>query len=75
MANEIETPMTISSIQLNDGQEPHPIDALYVNHQPAENIGTLVNTFEGNVSDDTTYPSAKLVWNTIGDIEQRLSNI
>jgi len=72
MANEI-TPESIQKIKI--GNEEHPIDAVSVGGKTIEQIGTLVNTFDGNVSDHSTYPSAKLVWDTIGDLEQRLSNI
>ena len=71
MAN---TPETISYINVGDG-ENHPIDAVSVGGKTIEQIGTLVDTFNGNVSDHSTYPSAKLVWDTIGGLERRLSAI
>lgn len=75
MAN---TPETISHIQI--GQDVHPIDAVSVggktltdlegDFQLKENMVTSLSN-----ADDTHYPSAKAVYDVIGDLERRLSNI
>jgi hypothetical protein len=72
MANEIET---ISYIDLGNG-ELHPIDAVTLGGKAASdlqenNLVTVINSS----SDDQHYPSAKCMWDIIGDIESRLSNI
>lgn len=64
----------IRYINLGDGIE-RPIDAVAVGGKTIESIGTLVTTWSGNVSDDSTYPSAKLVYDTIGDLERILGTI
>lgn len=72
MANE---PMTIQYIDLGDG-ERHPIDAVTLNNHPASDFQTkdmLVQTLDG--ADNFHYPSAKCVYDEIGKIETRLSNI
>ena len=73
MANEIET---ISYINLGDGQN-HPIDAVTVGGKAVSELQSadgLVTTINAS-SDDQHYPSAKCMWDIIGDIETRLSNI
>lgn len=81
MAN---TPDSISYINLGDGQGNHPIDAVSVGGKTLENLqgdfqlkSNIVNSSTGlsSNSTDTEYPSAKLVYNIIGDLERRLSNI
>ena len=81
MAN---TPDSISYINLGDGQGNHPIDAVSVGGKTLENLqgdfqlkSNIVNSSAGldSNSSDTQYPSAKLVYNIIGDLERRLSNI
>ena len=72
MANDIET---ISYIDLGDGQI-HPIDAVTVGGKSASdfqenNLVTVINAS----SDDQHYPSAKCMWDIIGDIEARLRAI
>ena len=79
MAN---TPESISHIQI--GQDVHPIDAVSVggktlsdlqgDFQLKSNI-VISSTGLSSNSTDTEYPSAKLVYNIIGDLERRLSNI
>ena len=74
MANEVES---ISYIQLNDGQDPHPIDAVTIGGKPASTFQTsdkLVTEINAS-STDEQYPSAKCMWNIIGNLEARLSNI
>lgn len=76
MAN---TPESISHIQI--GQDTHPIDAVSVGGKTLENLqsdfqlkSNMVTSLSSS-STDTQYPSAKLVYNIIGDLERRLSNI
>jgi hypothetical protein len=72
MPNEIET---ISYIDLGDGKA-HPIDAVSVGGVEASNLQekNLVTTISAS-STDSQYPSAKCMWDIIGNIETRLSNI
>jgi hypothetical protein len=72
MANEIET---ISYIDLGDGKV-HPIDAITVGGVEASNLQekNLVTSISAS-STDSQYPSAKCMWDIIGNIETRLSNI
>ena len=72
MANEIET---ISYIDIGDGKQ-HPIDAVSVGGVEASNLQekNLVTTISAS-STDSQYPSAKCMWDIIGNIETRLSNI
>lgn len=72
MANEIET---ISYIDLGDGNA-HPIDAVTVGGVSASNLQekNLVTSISAS-STDSQYPSAKCMWDIIGNIETRLSNI
>lgn len=74
MANVVES---ISYIQLNDGQDPHPIDAVTIDGKPASAFQTsdkLVTELSAS-STDEQYPSAKCMYDIIGDLETRLSNI
>ena len=61
MAN---TPEPISYIKLNDGLDPHPIDALFVGEKSAAEIGELVTSISGS-STDSQYPSAKCIYEII----------
>jgi len=83
MAN---TPESISHIQI--GQEVHPIDAVTVDGKTVAQIKSdFGNDFQlksniikstdslSSESTDAQYPSAKLVYDIIGDLERRLSNI
>lgn len=72
MANE---PMTIQYIDLGDG-ERHPIDAVTVGGKSASDFqeSKLVTSINSS-SDDEHYPSAKCIYDIIGDLESRLSNI
>lgn len=76
MAN---TPESISHIQI--GQDVHPIDAVYVGGKTLSDLqgdfqlkSNIVTSLSSN-STDTEYPSAKAVYDIIGDLERRLSNI
>ena len=76
MAN---TPESISHIQI--GQDVHPIDAVSVGGKTLENLqsdfqlkSNMVTSLSSS-STDSQYPSAKLVYDILGDIERRLSNI
>jgi len=72
MPNEIET---ISYIDIGDGKQ-HPIDAVTVGGKSAGDFqqNSIVTTIDSN-STDSQYPSAKCIWDIIGNIETRLSNI
>ena len=82
MAN---TPETISYINLGDGQGNHPIDAVTVGGKTVPEIKTdfeedfqlksNIVTEISSSSTDTEYPSAKCVYDIIGNLETRLSNI
>ena len=61
MAN---TPESISYIQLNDGQDPHPIDAMTVGTKSISEIGELVTSIDSS-STDTQYPSAKCIYDIV----------
>ena len=76
MAN---TPESISHIQI--GQDIHPIDAVSVGGKTLSDLqgdfqlkSNIVTSLSSN-STDTEYPSAKCVYDIIGDLERRLSNI
>ena len=76
MAN---TPESISHIQI--GQDTHPIDAVSVGGKTLENLqsdfqlkSNMVTSLSSS-STDSQYPSAKLVYDILGDLERRLSNI
>ena len=56
--------MTISYIQLNDGQDPHPIDAMTVGTKSISEIGELVTSIDSS-STDTQYPSAKCIYDMV----------
>ena len=71
MADEI-TPQSIQKIKI--GTEEHPIDAVTVGGKTINQIGTLVTSINAE-STDSQYPSAKCMYDLIGDIEERLSNI
>lgn len=70
---------TISYIRLSDG-ENHPIDAVTVEGKTVNQVisqavnSGLVTSIDAN-SDDSHYPSAKCMYDIIGNIESRLSNI
>lgn len=68
MANE---PTTISHIQLNDGMDPHPIDAVSVGEKELKDLQQdgLVTSIDSNSRDDE-YPSAKCVYDIIGDTDR-----
>lgn len=83
MAN---TPESISHIQI--GQNSHPIDAVTIDGKTVSEIkGEFSNDFQlksniitattglSSESTDTQYPSAKLMYDILGDLERRLSNI
>lgn len=75
MAN---TPDSISHIQI--GQDIHPIDAVTVAGVSGSNFqlkANMVSSLASNASniDDDHYPTAKAVYDIIGDLERRLSNI
>ena len=76
MAN---TPETISHIQI--GQDVHPIDAVSVGGKTLTDLegdfqlkSNIVTTLSSN-STDSQYPSAKLVYDILGDLERRLGDI
>lgn len=76
MAN---TPQSISHIQI--GQDSHPIDAVSVGGKTLENLqsdfqlkSNMVTSLSSS-STDSQYPSAKLVYDILSDLERRLSNI
>ena len=78
MAN---TPETISYINLGDGQGDHPIDAVTVGGKSLNDLqgdfqlkSNIVTTLSSN-STDSQYPSAKLVYDILGDLERRLGDI
>ena len=71
MADEI-TPQSIQKIKI--GNEEHPIDAVSVGGKTINQIGELVTSIDAE-STDVQYPSAKCMYDLIGDIEERLSNI
>lgn len=75
MAN---TPETISHIQI--GQDLHPIDAVSVGGKSLSDLqddfqlkSNMVTSLSG--ADNDHYPTAKAVYDVIGDLERRLSNI
>lgn len=78
MAN---TPETISYINLGDGQGDHPIDAVTVGGKTLSDLEgdfqlkSNIVTSLSSASTDTEYPSAKCIYDIIGNLEQRLSNI
>jgi len=72
MATENEK--SIQYINLGDGQGDRPIDAVTVGGKSAAEIGTLVTSIDSS-STDSEYPSAKCVYDLMGDLETRLSNI
>lgn len=72
MATENEK--SIQYINLGDGEGNRPIDAITVGGKSAAEIGDLVTSIDSN-STDSQYPSAKCVYDLIGDLETRLSNI
>ena len=78
MAN---TPETISYINLGDGQGDHPIDAVTVGGKTLSDLQgdfqlkSNIVTSLSSASTDTEYPSAKCIYDIIGNLEQRLSNI
>lgn len=57
-------PDSISHIQLNDGLDPHPIDAATINGKTSSNIGELVTSINSS-STDVQYPSAKCIYEMI----------
>ena len=70
---------SISYIQLNDGLDPHPIDAMMVGNKSAAQIGELVTSINSN-STDGQYPSAKCIYEMIygssfPPLPQTLNNI
>lgn len=72
MATENEK--SIQYINLGDGEGDRPIDAITVGGKSAEDIGTRVTSINSN-STDAEYPSAKCVYDLMGGLETRLSNI
>lgn len=72
MAKDVET---ISYIDLGDGDQ-HPIDAVTVGGVSVSSLQAknLVTSISAG-STDYEYPSAKCMWDIIGDLETRLSNI
>lgn len=72
MATENEK--SIQYINLGDGQGDRPIDAVTVGGKSAAEIGTLVTSIDSS-STDSEYPSAKCVYDLMGNLETRLSNI
>lgn len=82
MAN---TPETISYINLGDGQGDHPIDAVSVGGKTVSEIKTdfeddfqlksNIVTSVSSSSTDEEYPSAKCIYDILGNLETRLSNI
>ena len=57
-----ETPETITHIKIGD--TVYPLDALYVNGNPASEIGELVSSIDSN-STDSQYPSAKCIYDIV----------
>ena len=82
MAN---TPETISYINLGDGQGDHPIDAVSVGGKTVSEIKTEfeddfqlksnIVTSVSSSSTDTEYPSAKCIYDILGNLERRLGSI
>ena len=72
MANEVET---ISYIKLSDGLD-HPIDAVTVGGKAASTFqeSNIVTALTASAT-DSQYPSAKCMYNIIGELEARLNNI
>ena len=68
----MDTPESISYIKI--GSNNHPIDAVSVGGKSASSIGNLVTSIDSNSTDDE-YPSAKCMYDIIGQLETRLSNI
>ncbi len=71
MANE--TPISYIKI----GEDQHPIDAVTLNGKSDSDFqegGKIVQSLSGGSKTDEI-PSAALMWDIIGDIEARLSNI
>ena len=66
---------SISYINLGDG-ENHPIDAVTVGGKSAIDFqeNRIVTRIDSS-SDDEHYPSAKCMYDIIGELERRLSNI
>lgn len=66
---------TISYIDLGDSIQ-HPIDVVTVGGKSASDLQTnmLVTSINAQ-SDDQHYPSAKCMWDMVGNIETMLSSI
>ena len=64
---------TITYIKTLDNVS-HPLDAQYLNGHPASNfqLKNLVTSIDSN-SSDSQYPSAKCVYDIIGDIKSLLN--
>ena len=72
------TPETITHIKIGD--TVYPLDALYVNGNPASEIGELVSSIDSN-STDSQYPSTKCIYDIVygynggGDEEEEETNV
>lgn len=64
---------TITHIRTTDGVE-HPLDAQYLNGHPASYFQqkNLVSSVDENSTDDQ-YPSAKCIYDIVGDIKSLLN--
>lgn len=69
-----ENDKSIQYINLGDGEGNRPIDAITIGGKSATEIGDLVTSIDSS-STDEQYPSAKCVYDLIGTLETRLSNI
>jgi hypothetical protein len=72
MANN---PQSIRYIDLGDGQQ-HPIDAVTLGDKSASDFQeNMLVTSISSSSDDKHYPSAKCMWDIIGDVHSLLQSI
>ena len=75
MANTIEPKDTISYIKLGE-DEIYSIDAVTVGGKSAEDFqDKKIVTSISSASDDEHYPSAKCMWDIVGNIENILKGI
>lgn len=70
-----DIPQSIQKINLGDGQGDHPIDAVTIGGKTLSELqqNMLVTTLDD--ADDYHYPSAKCIYDEIGELENRLKNI
>lgn len=72
MAGETILGQSIQKIKIGDVE--HPIDAQTLDGKTKEQIGELVTSISAS-STDSQYPSAKCMWDVIGEVESLLSSI